>query len=49
MIIFQKLLRETQERYKQREEPREDNVQKIEAGKVSEANSFGWSRSGSNG
>jgi hypothetical protein len=40
MIISQELLRETEDRYKQREEPREENVQKIEAGKVLEANSL---------
>jgi endonuclease G, mitochondrial len=40
MIISQELLRETEERYEQREEPREENVQKIEAGKVLEANSL---------
>ena len=40
MIISQELFRETEERYKQREEPREENVQKIEAGKVLEANSL---------
>ena len=31
MITSQELLRETEKRYKEREEPREENVQKIEA------------------
>ncbi len=41
MIIPQELLGETEKRYKEREESREENLQKIEAGKVLEANSLG--------
>ena len=39
MIISQEIIGETEKRFKEREEPREENVQKIEAGKVLEANS----------